>query len=307
MKHRIEWRVFNRHTGELMSVLTNAAEMLKLKAELPDDHVIRPITDPSDELPPAIATCTVSEWLAHEIRNAQSTHAAAWARKDHIESGRADATLHRRLEQLLRLATLGEEAQCAQPVQAGGPSKQEVALTSALAQCRDAFPAPSPGSELESAWSEAMGDPESVPGYIQAIAAAANQPAAPSATPDLPSRNEVLDEAVRVLSSWEHHDAAGLLRLLKWPEMVDIPSAKQASSMTSLISSGLSALPPVGTVWQHRNGNEYMVFAILNKDSERQDEYPTTVGYVGKNGKIWSRPASRWHKSMTLIAAPAAA
>lgn len=45
---------------------------------------------------------------------------------------------------------------------------QESALIKALAECRDAFPMPDPGAELESTWGQAMGDPESVPGYVKA-------------------------------------------------------------------------------------------------------------------------------------------
>jgi hypothetical protein len=42
------------------------------------------------------------------------------------------------------------------------------------------------------------------------------------------------------------------------------------------------------TVWTHRNGCEYMVVMISNKDSVRA-EYKTQITYVGKNGKIWTK------------------
>lgn len=42
------------------------------------------------------------------------------------------------------------------------------ALLSALAECRDAFPAPAAGSELEGHWLSAMANPEEVPAYVKA-------------------------------------------------------------------------------------------------------------------------------------------
>lgn len=51
--------------------------------------------------------------------------------------------------------------------------------------------------------------------------------------------------------------------------------------------------------WTHKNGNKYIVLGEANLDSERQEEYPTTVIYRGENGKVWSRAYTRWHPSMT--------
>lgn len=45
---------------------------------------------------------------------------------------------------------------------------RESGLIKALADCRDVFPMPDPGAELELIWGQAMGDPESVPGYVKA-------------------------------------------------------------------------------------------------------------------------------------------
>lgn len=45
---------------------------------------------------------------------------------------------------------------------------REGGLIRALAECRDLFPMPEPGAELELIWGQAMGDPESVPGYVKA-------------------------------------------------------------------------------------------------------------------------------------------
>lgn len=57
-------------------------------------------------------------------------------------------------------------------------------LLHALAECRDVFPAPSPGDAREAAWAESVGCPESVPAYVRASveALAANRSAA---EPDL--------------------------------------------------------------------------------------------------------------------------
>lgn len=41
-------------------------------------------------------------------------------------------------------------------------------LTTALSECRDAFPIPEPGAMLEHAWMGAMTDPEDVPEYVKA-------------------------------------------------------------------------------------------------------------------------------------------
>jgi hypothetical protein len=59
--------------------------------------------------------------------------------------------------------------------------------------------------------------------------------------------------------------------------------------------------PSEGSVWQHRNGNRYLVLAIANHASDRPERYPKTVVYQGANGNIWSRPLSDWHRSMTEL------
>jgi hypothetical protein len=59
--------------------------------------------------------------------------------------------------------------------------------------------------------------------------------------------------------------------------------------------------PAGGTRWQHGNGNQYTVLLVSNEDSTRPEEYPPTVVYQGDDGKIWSRPVSRWYGSMTAL------
>lgn len=57
----------------------------------------------------------------------------------------------------------------------------------------------------------------------------------------------------------------------------------------------------VGSKWRHSNGNEYEVVALANENTERPDEYPVTVVYEGRNGRIWSRRLSDWHRSMSPV------
>ena len=63
--------------------------------------------------------------------------------------------------------------------------------------------------------------------------------------------------------------------------------------------SGDSPLPAQGSVWAHSNGNRYTVLMIANLDSQDEVRYPKTVVYQGENGKVWSRAASDWGRSMT--------
>jgi hypothetical protein len=60
-------------------------------------------------------------------------------------------------------------------------------------------------------------------------------------------------------------------------------------------------LPRPTSEWQHDNGNIYVVLCIANEFTEQPERYPQTVVYMGLNGRVWSRPASDWHRSMTLV------
>lgn len=53
--------------------------------------------------------------------------------------------------------------------------------------------------------------------------------------------------------------------------------------------------------WKHSNGNTYAVILITNEHSENQDRYPTTIVYRDYDYKIWSKPLSDWHRSMTKM------
>lgn len=81
----------------------------------------------------------------------------------------------------------------------------------------------------------------------------------------------------------------------------DLPQAK---SFESLYLCKPAPTPTPGSVWKHRNGNHYAVVMIANGESERQENYPTTVVYRNvENGNVYSRKLSDWHRSMTEIGA----
>jgi hypothetical protein len=54
--------------------------------------------------------------------------------------------------------------------------------------------------------------------------------------------------------------------------------------------------PKPNEIWTHNNGIEYLVKYIANDDNN--PKYPLTIIYQGvKNGKIWARELSDWHRS----------
>lgn len=69
----------------------------------------------------------------------------------------------------------------------------------------------------------------------------------------------------------------------------------------------LPPVPPVGSLWSHHNGNHYRVEEITNRETSRQDQYPTTVVYRNIfNQCPYSRKLTDWHRSMTLVAVDSA-
>lgn len=58
--------------------------------------------------------------------------------------------------------------------------------------------------------------------------------------------------------------------------------------------------PQIGTVWRHKNGNQYEVTGYSNKEGTKID-YPKTVHYRNvSNGEDYSRRLDRWMASMTF-------
>jgi len=67
-----------------------------------------------------------------------------------------------------------------------------------------------------------------------------------------------------------------------------------------MTNKGLQTLPRQNSYWKHRNGNIYKVIDVTNL-SDRQDQYPVTINYVGPNGKKWSKTAFDWFDKMTPL------
>lgn len=61
------------------------------------------------------------------------------------------------------------------------------------------------------------------------------------------------------------------------------------------------AIPKDCSHWRHRNGNDYWVVLIANRDSTRPDEFPITVVYRGSNQRIWAKPLDDFLTKMTPI------
>ncbi|QYW02249.1 hypothetical protein PP740_gp093 [Stenotrophomonas phage Philippe] len=56
----------------------------------------------------------------------------------------------------------------------------------------------------------------------------------------------------------------------------------------------------VNSLWRHYSGRCYRVLLLTNEHSENP-KYEIQVVHKGTNGRIWSRPLSDWHRSMTFI------
>jgi hypothetical protein len=58
--------------------------------------------------------------------------------------------------------------------------------------------------------------------------------------------------------------------------------------------------PLIGTRWVHTNNHHAYTILLLTNEHSENDNYQIQVVYKGDNGKIWSKPLSDWHRSMTL-------
>ena len=61
----------------------------------------------------------------------------------------------------------------------------------------------------------------------------------------------------------------------------------------------------VGSVWIHRNSNEYTVLAVANKHASDHKRYPLMVVYVDKENRTWAKPVERFLAGMTRVSKPA--
>ena len=60
--------------------------------------------------------------------------------------------------------------------------------------------------------------------------------------------------------------------------------------------------PRIDSLWQHLNGNYYSVLMFTNVETEKQEDYPTTIVYRNtSNLKCYSRKLMDWDRSMLLI------
>lgn len=104
-------------------------------------------------------------------------------------------------------------------------------LIDALSKCRDAFPIPEQGSNLEGYWASAMGDPLSVPGYVQQSLNESNN-IAQAMTQRTEVDSTALQEALGLLRTGEHHDLADRLEETAY-RLVD--SHKTMSNITATV------------------------------------------------------------------------
>lgn len=65
-----------------------------------------------------------------------------------------------------------------------------------------------------------------------------------------------------------------------------------------------TSLPLAGSAWQHHSGRTYTVLTLSNTEGDDPERFVPTVVYQGEDGRVWSRPVSDWHRSMSLLAAP---
>lgn len=64
----------------------------------------------------------------------------------------------------------------------------------------------------------------------------------------------------------------------------------------------VSDIPEPGSTWRHTSGCDYHVITVSNLGSVRLKEYPITIVYESLiDSKVWSRPLSKWHQSMTEV------
>lgn len=60
--------------------------------------------------------------------------------------------------------------------------------------------------------------------------------------------------------------------------------------------------PRLDSVWSHHNGNMYVVRDYANVETDRQDDYPTTILYRNMaTGKLYCRKLIDWERSMVLV------
>jgi len=59
-----------------------------------------------------------------------------------------------------------------------------------------------------------------------------------------------------------------------------------------------------GSVWIHRNSNEYTVLDVANQHANDRKRYPLMVVYVDKENRTWAKPIGRFLAGMTRVSKP---
>jgi len=55
-----------------------------------------------------------------------------------------------------------------------------------------------------------------------------------------------------------------------------------------------------GSMWRHRNGNDYVVIAVANLHADDPERYPKLVVYADEEERLWAKPVARFLSGMTL-------
>jgi len=106
------------------------------------------------------------------------------------------------------------------------------------------------------------------------------------------------DDAVVVAT----HRVTGVNKIIYQAGLLAFDVVEKANKKFSTEGGYETAMPDIGSVFTHNNGNTYLVFGLGNLHAQEQnrDKYPVVVFYVGRNGYIWAKPVDAFLKSATL-------
>lgn len=90
---------------------------------------------------------------------------------------------------------------------------------------------------------------------------------------------------------------AGLRNALR--DFISIAEHKRLLAEALAPTANPTPPPSVGSRWTHENEHLYTVLAVANLDSDRPS-FPVTVVYQDEDGRVWSRPLSRWGSMISL-------
>jgi len=62
----------------------------------------------------------------------------------------------------------------------------------------------------------------------------------------------------------------------------------------------INAVPELGSIWYNiKSNNPYNVLSIANIEAHQSPRnYPITIVYIDKKGRVWAKSLERWHQSM---------